>query len=206
MSQSAIPKPNVNPAPGSGGQPASVASPGVQNVEQKADEPYQWKPTTNIVEKEEKKELKPSEIKQALEHTKTPEMNQKLIDESVAQDEWAALIQRLEIPKLVEQLALNSCYRKNGSTIELSLRANQAHLNKDRAQQELLQALNAVLGEECHLSVQISDEGLTPLELRERLYQGKLETAFVSLESDPNVQFIQKRFAAELDRDSVRPI
>mgnify|MGYP001953592873 CR=1 FL=1 len=30
--------------------------------------------------------------------------------------------------------------------------------------------------------------------------------AFASLESDPSVVFLQKRFEAELDRDSVRPI
>ncbi len=81
------------------------------------------------------------------------------------------------------------------------MRASQAHLNTDRAQSELLQSLNAVLGEECHLSVEIGDGGETPLELRERLYQSKLKDAFSSLENDANVQFIERRFAAELDRD-----
>jgi DNA polymerase-3 subunit gamma/tau len=173
---------------------------------QEDNEPYRWQPLSAPVEETKQSDVKPSELKKALEHTKTPEMNQKLVEESVAQDEWSALIQTLTIPKLVEQLALNSTYRKNGSQVELELRPSHAHLNKERAQAELRQALSQALGDECHLTVSIGESGQTPLELREQLYQGKLQAAFVSLEQDPNVQFIQKRFSAEMDRESVRPI
>ncbi|MFC1234274.1 DNA polymerase III subunit gamma/tau [Vibrio sp. F74] len=169
-------------------------------------EPYQWKALTPLVVEEEKTELTPTQIKQALEHTKTPEMTEKLIDEAVTQDDWSALIQKLDIPKLVEQLALNSSYEKQNSTVVLSLRASQAHLNKGKAQSELLSALNTVLGEDCHLTVEISDKGQTPLELREAIYKNKLHSAHQALEEDKNVQFIQTRFAAELDPESVRPI
>jgi DNA polymerase-3 subunit gamma/tau len=169
-------------------------------------EPYQWKALTPQVVEEEKTELTPTQIKQALEHTKTPEMTEKLIDEAVTQDKWSALIQKLDIPKLVEQLALNSSYEKQNSTVVLSLRASQAHLNKGKAQSELLSALNTVLGEDCHLTIEVSDKGQTPLELREAIYQNKLNSAHQALEEDKNVQFIQTRFAAELDPESVRPI
>ncbi|OLQ91211.1 DNA polymerase III subunit gamma/tau [Vibrio ponticus] len=179
--------------------------PSVPVTEEKKDEAYRWTPTSPQV-KQEKNELTPTQIKQALEHEKTPEMAKKLADESVEQNEWAALITRLNTAKLVEQLALNSFYEKNGSTISLTLRAEQAHLNTDRAQAELLEALNGELGEECHLSVEIGDKGQTPLELRDALYQGKLQQAFDSLEQDPHVQFIERRFSAELDKDSVRPV
>ncbi|WP_117234494.1 DNA polymerase III subunit gamma/tau [Vibrio maerlii] len=169
------------------------------------DEPYQWKASQPEV-KEEKKELTPTQIKKALEHVKTPEMAQQLFEESVAQDEWAALVSRLNTAKLVEQLALNSRYKKTGSVVELELRSSQAHLNTDKAQSELLRALNETLGEECQLTVTIGEEGQTPLELREALYQGKLQNAFTSLATDPNIKFIEQRFLAELDKDSVRPI
>ncbi|SDH70442.1 DNA polymerase-3 subunit gamma/tau [Vibrio xiamenensis] len=171
-----------------------------------ANEPYQWKPSQPQAAVEKRKELTPTMLKSALEHEKTPEMTQKLIDESIELNDWAALIHKLSIPKLVEQLALNSSYTKNGSSIVLNLRANQAHLNTERAQSELLSALNLELGEECHLSVEISEQGETPLELRDKLYQAKLEQAFDSLEQDRIVQFIEQRFAAELDRNSVRPV
>ncbi|UPR57282.1 DNA polymerase III subunit gamma/tau [Vibrio sp. ED004] len=184
--------------------PASLSASSAEKVTND-NEPYRWKPSKPVV-KEVSKELTPTQIKRALEHIKTPEMVDKLLQESIAQDEWSATIQKLETAKLVEQLALNSVFAKNDTSITLTLRASQAHLNTDRAQSELLQSLNTVLGEECHLSVEIGDGGETPLELRERLYQGKLKDAFTSLENDANVQFIERRFAAELDRDSVRPI
>lgn len=184
--------------------PASLSTSSTEKVTND-NEPYRWKPSKPVV-KEVSKELTPTQIKRALEHIKTPEMVEKLLQESISQDQWSATIQKLETAKLVEQLALNSVFSKNGTSITLTLRASQAHLNTDRAQSELLQSLNAVLGEECHLSVEIGEGGETPLELRERLYQGKLKDAFTSLENDANVQFIEKRFAAELDRDSVRPI
>ncbi len=169
------------------------------------NEPYQWRPS-QPVEKTVKKELTPTQLKRALEHEKTPEMIAKLVEESQQQDDWTRTIGKLDTAKLVEQLALNSHFKKSGSTIELVLRPNQAHLNTERAQSELLAALNHAFAEECHLSVTIGEEGQTPLELRDTLYQGKLQQAFTSLEQDPNVQFIATRFAAELDRDSVRPV
>lgn len=171
------------------------------------DEAYQWRPTQNLpVETQAKSELTPTQIKRALEHEKTPEMTEKLIHEAIELDLWASLIQRLHTAKLVEQLALNSTYKKNGASIELTLRPSHAHLNTDKAQSELLQALNDQLNEDCHLSVTIGEDGETPLELRERLYQGKLSRAIDNLVADPNVQFIERRFSAELDKDSVRPI
>ncbi|MDF2153798.1 DNA polymerase III subunit gamma/tau [Vibrio sp. CAU 1672] len=169
------------------------------------DEAYRWRPSKQV-EEVATTELTPTQLKQALEHEKTPEMVQKLVKESLELNEWALLISQMAMPKLVEQLALNSAYQKQGTSVSLHLRPHQAHLNTDRAQSELHKALNEVLGEECHLSVEIGDSGETPLELRDRLYQEKLQQALHSLESDPTVQFIERRFAATLDRDSVRPI
>ncbi len=187
-------------------QNASPMSPTYESNEPEEQEAYQWRPTQPVAEVEVKKELTPTQIKKSLEHEKTPEMTAKLIDEACAQNEWASLIQSLETAKLVEQLALNSVYKKQGNVIELLLRSSHAHLNTDKAQSELLQALNAKLGEECVLSVSLGEEGETPLELRERLYQEKLSHAMSQLSTDPNVQFIERRFSAELDKDSVRPI
>ncbi|EKZ9008320.1 DNA polymerase III subunit gamma/tau [Vibrio alginolyticus] len=176
-----------------------------KSTEPQVEEAYRWRPSKPVETKVNTK-LTPTQLKQALEHEKTPEMAQKLIDESLEHSEWAKLISLMEIPKLVEQLALNSHYSKEGTTVSLLLRSSQAHLNTDRAQAELLKALNTVLGEECHMSIEIGESGETPLELRDRLYQEKLQQALNSLENDPNVQFIERRFAAELDKDSVRPI
>ncbi|MCJ2375476.1 DNA polymerase III subunit gamma/tau [Vibrio sp. ZSDZ34] len=169
------------------------------------DEPYRWQPINEpVVEK--KSELTPTQIKSALEHVKTPEMAELLLEEAVAKDEWSALVETLATAKMVEQLALNAAYSKDGSTIALQLRSSHAHLNTERNQAQLLDALNRELQTECHLSVQIGEEGVTPLELREQLYQQKLQQAFSSLEEDRNIQFLATRFSAELDESSVRPL
>ncbi|PMO36132.1 DNA polymerase III subunit gamma/tau [Vibrio sp. 10N.222.52.B12] len=190
------------------GNSAQVSPPSSSQAEQPVieDEAYRWRPTKQPVETKTNTQLTPTQLKKALEHEKTPEMAQKLVDESLESSEWAKLISLMNTPKLVEQLALNSHYSKEGSTVSLQLRDSQAHLNTDRAQSELLNALNGVLEQECHLSIDVGENGETPLELRDRLYQEKLQQALNSLENDPHVQFIERRFAAELDKDSVRPI
>ena len=171
------------------------------------NEPYQWKSTqihgTNNTDNT---ELTPTLIKQALEHEKTPEMVQKLLDESIQKDTWTAVIQQLTTAKMVEQLALNSVFVKQDNQITLHLRSEQAHLNTERAQEELMDALSQHFQQACELKVIIDEKGVTPLELRESLYQDKLQQAFTSLQDDPNVQFLQKRFNAQLEASSVRPV
>ncbi|RQW63162.1 DNA polymerase III subunit gamma/tau [Vibrio viridaestus] len=173
-----------------------------------SDEAYRWMPMfeDEISEKEINQPLSPSELKQAVEHEKTPEMAAKLIEEVNAKDEWSRLIQSMQIPKLVEQLALNSAYQKQGNSVNLTLRANQQHLNTEKAYGELQQAISQAIGESCQLNISIGDIGQTPLELRELCYQEHLHQAYQSLQQDKIVQFIEKRFGAELDKDTIRPI
>lgn len=187
-----------------GSSATSIATTSTDNASEQ--QPYQWTPSQPAPLQAENNELTPSQIKKALEHVKTPEMAEMLLQESIAQSEWAAIIAKMNTAKLVEQLALNSTFSKQENQIVLGLRAEQAHLNTPKAQQELIDELSAHFQQSCELVVEVSDQGMTPLELREKLYQDKLHKAFESLESDPNVQFLQKRFAAEMDVDSVRPI
>ena len=180
-----------------------------ENASEQVDdnEPYRWRAMNKaVVETNKAPSVKPSTLRKALEHIKTPEMAQRLTVEAAQQDSWAALIEKLNTSKLVQQLALNSAYSKDGSSISLGLRATHAHLNTDRNQSELLASLNSALGESCHLSVEVSEQGITPLELREKIYQDKLAQAAGALQSDANVQFIVTRFSAELDEESIRPL
>ncbi|MEZ9832675.1 DNA polymerase III subunit gamma/tau [Vibrio breoganii] len=169
-------------------------------------QPYQWQASESSQPKEIKPGLTPALLKKALEHEKTPEMVSKLVDESVAQDSWSALIAKLNTAKLVEQLALNSHFEESEGGIVLHLRPSQQHLDGDKSRSELMQALADVTGQHREITVQVDEQGQTPLELRETLYQQKLEQAFNSLESDEHIKFIEARFSAELDRESVRPI
>lgn len=171
---------------------------------------YQWKPTNPEVELK-VEQITPTILKQALEHEKTPEMSELLIAESAQQDRWSSIVNRLNVAKLVQQLALNSSYTQQplgeqGCQIDLILRSDQAHLNSDRAQELLAEGLSEVIGKQCQITVSLGCDGVTPLEFRERLYQHKLQTAYQSLQSDQNVNTMVERFAATIDNESVRPI
>lgn len=178
------------------------------------EEDYQWQATQDyqdILQDQALSQIAPSEIKQDLEHEKTSEMTQQLIHEVNQQDPWAKSISELKLPKLVEQLALNSAYQEEESAegathVILTLRANQSHLNTTRAGQALTQALAAKLNKSVNLQVEIGDDGRTPLELREAIYQEKLHSAVEIIAQDPNVELIRQTFDAKVDNDSIRPI
>ncbi|WBA09453.1 DNA polymerase III subunit gamma/tau [Salinivibrio kushneri] len=172
-----------------------------------SSEPYQWRPTQPVQQSPEvAPTLTPKSIKQALEHEKTAAMRDKLVQETNAQDPWCALADSLEVERLVKQMALNAAMSQQGEQVQLILRPDQSHLNTEKAQQQLTQALTTALGAPITLEVQLGEAGITPLERREQLYQQKLAQATHSLHNDPNVTFILQRFAAELEEDSIRPI
>ncbi|WP_394135054.1 DNA polymerase III subunit gamma/tau [Aliivibrio fischeri] len=173
--------------------------------EKKPEEPYRWKSTQPEIKKV-VSDVTPTKLKQALEHEKTPEMVKLLVEESSKQDTWSALAMSLTLPKLVQQLVLNSAFVEQDNQIKLHLRAAQSHLNGDKANELITQALTQTLNREVTVTIDISDEGTTPLELREQMYQTKLQTAYQSLQQDPHVNFFIQRFGAEMDQESVRPI
>ncbi|MGF1763747.1 DNA polymerase III subunit gamma/tau [Aliivibrio kagoshimensis] len=174
------------------------------------DNSYQWKPTQPEVEVE-KEQVTPTLLKQALEHEKTPEMIDLLVEESAQQDGWSSTVNRLNVAKLVQQLALNSAYQlqssnEQGEQIMLILRSDQAHLNSEKAQQLLAEGISEVTGKPCQITVQLGGDGVTPLELRESLYQRKLQVAYQNLQADEHVNTMMERYAASIDNESVRPI
>jgi DNA polymerase-3 subunit gamma/tau len=174
------------------------------------NEPYQWQPSEAAKQKQQQAKqsdkLTPAQLKHALQHERTPEMSAKLQQEALQQDTWATLISALTIPKMVEQLALNSFCEHQGTQYRLWLRPSQAHLNSEKAIEVLSEALSGEAGEACQVQVEIGEQGQTPLELKDGLYQQKLTHAYQALQQDQNIQFLQTRFGAELDSDTVRPI
>lgn len=173
--------------------------------EKKPEEPYRWKASQPEVKKV-VSDITPTKLKQALEHEKTPEMVQELVDETIKQDTWSALAMSLALPKLVQQLVLNSSFEEHDDQVSLHLRSAQSHLINDKAHELVSQALSSALNKEIKLNIEISAEGTSPLELREQMYQTKLQTAYQSLQQDPHVNFFMQRYGAEIDQESVRPI
>lgn len=167
---------------------------------------YQWRPSQQKSSESETPTITPAMLKESLMHEKTPEMVQKLHIQAVENDSWSALINQLTTAKLVQQLALNAHLVESENALTLHLRESQKHLDGDKPREELANAIATVRGNFKPVEVIISEEGTTPLELRDSLYQQKLTQAFDNLYQDEHVQFMQTRFAAELDNDSVRPI
>ncbi|MBN5273297.1 DNA polymerase III subunit gamma/tau [Serratia marcescens] len=151
----------------------------------------------------------PKALRTALEHEKTPELAAKLVVESLERDAWAAEIDRLKIPKLVQQLALNAVKQQpEAGKICLHLRSSQRHLNSPSAQKTLAEALGELYGSPIELTV-IEDDNpaeRTPLEWRQAIYEEKLAQARQSIVADTHIQTLCRFFDADLDEESIRPL
>lgn len=176
-------------------------------VEARKKEAYRWKAQT-VVEVVAEPVATPNALRSALEHEKTPELAAKLVVESQARDAWAAEVDKLGVPKLVQQLALNAWREQDGLAICLHLRSAQRHLNSPSARQTLAAALSTFHGGEVVLTV-VEDDNLaqrTPLEWRQAIYEEKLVLARASINADANIQTLQQFFDADLEDDSIRPL
>ncbi|WBW60299.1 DNA polymerase III subunit gamma/tau [Klebsiella electrica] len=184
--------------------------PAVAAVQEKVPakkEAYRWKATT-IVETVKEEVATPKALKKALEHEKTPELAAKLALEAVERDGWAAEVNQLVVPKLVEQVALNAWKEQDGSRICLHLRPSQRHLNSAGAQQKLAEALGVLYGSAVELTIVEDDNPAmrTPLEWRQAIYEEKLAQARDAIIADNNIQTLRRFFDADLDEESIRPI
>lgn len=171
-------------------------------------EAYRWKAKNIVPQAQQAPVATPRALKKALEHEKTPELAAKLAEEAIARDEWAAEVSRLQVPKLVEQVALNAWKEQDGQTVRLHLRPSQRHLNSASAQKTLADALGVLYGAPVELTI-IEDDNLahrTPLEWRQAIYEEKLAQAREAIIADTNIQTLRRFFDADLDEDSIRPL
>ncbi|WP_369310269.1 DNA polymerase III subunit gamma/tau [Providencia rettgeri] len=196
---------------------AAVTSKHQKNVENRASQPakpekpqqYQWKPQNAAAMAEKEAITTPKEIKEALEYEKTPELAVKIIEEGRERDSWSGKIAQLKIPKLVEQLALNSYIEElSESQIVLHLRSAQKHLDKPAAHKALEEALSELYGRTVELKIVHDDnsEVKTPLEWRQAIYEEKLAQARQSIIADKTIQKLRSMFDAQLDEESIRPV
>ncbi|CAM3633830.1 DNA polymerase III subunit gamma/tau [Xenorhabdus thuongxuanensis] len=171
-------------------------------------EAYRWR-ATNTGEEKQSPTTTPKAIKAALEHEKTAELAEKLAIESKQRDPWAAEIDKLHIPKLVQQVALNTFKEQiDENRLCLHLRSKQRHLNSASAQKALTEALSELHGKPIELII-IEDDNpavKTPLEWRQAIYEEKLAQARQSIISDKTIQTLRQLFDAELDEESIRPV
>lgn len=171
-------------------------------------EAYRWKALTQP-DADPEPVTTPKALRSALEHEKTPELSAKLAAESLLRDPWAAEIEKLPLPKLVQQLALNAFKDTSpAGTVLLRLRSSQRHLNSPSAQNTLKEALSELYGTPIELTIVEDDNPAvkTPLEWRQAIYEEKLAQARQSIIADNNIQTLRRFFDADLDEESIRPL
>ncbi len=151
----------------------------------------------------------PKALRTVLEYEKTPELAFCLTEESLTRDPWAAQVNRLAVPKLVQQLALNAWKEDLApGKVCLHLRASLRHLKSASAQSALCAALSTDLGVPVELTVTEDDNPAkkTPLEWHQAIYEEKLIRAREAIMNDTHIQILRRFFDAELDEDSIRPV
>lgn len=172
-------------------------------------ETYQWQFSEHFTPSTDSK-LNAKDVKQAFEHEKTAELNKKLIDEAVKIDTWSAEIEMLTMPPLIKQIAVNSYLEQVDQTkLVLHLRSALAHLGRnDNNIKRLATILSASRGYEVTLTAVIDDDTthLTPLEVRENIYQMKLAEAKQLIQEDSKIAMICQFFEARIDENSIRPV
>lgn len=195
---------------------ASVTKAGNQQLTQKAveekpikEEAYRWKSKNSNNQQQTEMVATPKVLRAALEYEKTPELAAKIAEESLQRDSWAAEIQQLKLPKLVEQLALNTFIEQYAEgKVVLHLRSGRRHLNSSSAQQMLTQVLSEHRGHSVVVDIIEDDDTKqrTPLEWRQAIYEEKLAEARQSILNDNKIQTLRYLFDAELDEESIRPV
>ena len=172
-------------------------------------ENYQWQ-ACGLVETKNEPALDAKTLCDSLKVDKTPEMTKKLIVEMAEKDAWCAEIEQLELAPLIKQIAINSYFEQiDDNNIVLHMRSSVKHLIKSPANcTKLESALSAYSQKPLNLKIVIDDnqENKTPLEMREDLYQQKLEQAKQTINQDAKVEMICQYFDAKIDEASIRPV
>ncbi|AWK13364.1 DNA polymerase III subunit gamma/tau [Candidatus Fukatsuia symbiotica] len=148
-------------------------------------------------------------LRNALQNKENPELMEKLTQEAIIRDPWAKELDKLTMPKMVQQLALNTFKQQIApENICLHLRSAQRHLNSLSTQKTLADALSALYGKQVELEVVEDDNTaqLTPSEWRQAIYAEKLAQARQSIVADNNIQTLRRFFDADLDEESITPI
>lgn len=188
---------------------SSVSAAEESNSTEETAETYQWQFSEHFTPSNDAK-LNAKAVKQAFEHEKTAELSQKLIVEAAKVDPWSAEIEQLTMPPLIKQIAVNSFLeQEDQATVVLHLRSTLGHLiRNDNNIKRLAEILSSHRGENVSLSAIVDDDTshLTPLEVREKIYQTKLAEAKTLIQQDSKIAMICQFFEARIDENSIRPV
>lgn len=170
---------------------------------------YQWQFSEHFMPNAEN-DLNAKSVRSAFEHEKSAELIEKLINEAVEIDPWSAEIESLTLPPLIKQIAINSFLQQAGDGhLILHVRSDVSHLIKNQSNiKRLKESLSNACQQPLQVDLVIDDDEtqLTPIEIREQIYQKKLTQAKQAVTEDSKITMLCQFFDAKIDDESIRPI
>ncbi|WAJ71060.1 DNA polymerase III subunit gamma/tau [Catenovulum adriaticum] len=122
-------------------------------------------------------------------------------------DEWARLVEQLNLTGLQRQLALHSTYLYNNGVVHLRLSATQQHLNEAHHCQILSERLAQALNQPIELKVEISETvDTTPYQIQQAIEDSRLIYANELIDSDSQVQALLTQFSGQIIAGSIQPV
>jgi DNA polymerase-3 subunit gamma/tau len=119
-------------------------------------------------------------------------------------DEWAALVDSLNLGGLLRLYLLHSCISWAGDTVQLLVCQSQQHLDKEKFRAEIVKELSQAFHKAVQLDIQYQPWVETcPVAIQQRIEQERLVYVEQLLQQDPWVVQLQKDFGAEIVADSI---
>lgn len=119
-------------------------------------------------------------------------------------DEWAALVDSLNLGGLLRLYLLHSCISWAGDTVQLLVCQSQQHLDKEKFRAEIIKELSLAFNKTVQLEIQYQPWVDTcPVAIQQRIEQERLVYVEQLLQQDPWVVQLQKDFGAEIVADSI---
>jgi DNA polymerase-3 subunit gamma/tau len=123
-------------------------------------------------------------------------------------EDWAALVEALELKGMVHELAANcQLVQRDGRVLTLALSPTHRQLHTESLERRLGEALSAHLGQPLRLKIEVAEvSGESPSQRREREQAERYRAAVEAIEGDPVVRSLRETFDAEVQRNSIRPV
>ena len=119
-------------------------------------------------------------------------------------DEWAALVDSLNLGGLLRLYLLHSCISWSGDTVQLLVCQSQQHLDKEKFRTEIVKELSQAFNKTVQLDIQYQPWVDTcPVAIQQRIEQERLVYVEQLLQQDPWVVQLQNQFGAEIVADSI---
>ncbi|PCK31890.1 DNA polymerase III subunit gamma/tau [Pseudoalteromonas piscicida] len=122
-------------------------------------------------------------------------------------DEWANMIEKMQLGGRIRQYALHSVFTQQGTHVQLQVDASQQHLDSKVLRDKLTESLSTLLAQSITLEINyIETAENTPFLVQQQLDEHRLGQAKAAMREDPLVSAFVQEFDAMLDENSVQAL